>query len=518
MSELYREFNSISVNLTTTETTVESLQISDTTLEILDMISVTAYGNDVLWGYSTLTAPSSGHLLAENSSIEFYGADNIRGLHFASQTGSASIFISMSTQKMNFGSVICIVKPTINADPVIETQLSTTVGTWVGSPTLTHQIQTSADSINWNDVGDAWVPGVGTPYTPQPLDYNKYMRLKEIANGSTYEYAIGYSNVTELVAVPSSITYEVTTTGASQTHIIRRLGTSGTVNVNWGDGNNNDYNGVSQQYTHIYTVAGTYTVTITNPLLIIDFKMWDTKVSSITGTTISHMKNIDGVNISGSNLIWTVSPEIPWPPNINYIAVTLDQGNFHWEISDENPIPDLGLYQFEIGSNGLYWNINEFPIPESVLYLFIYNCPNVSGEITNDFVHPLLEFLDFEGTPVKFHLNKSYGLSENIQEITLIDIDLHVTDGFETCPSLSWVYISNSLTQEQVDTILRTLYEQMPHRTVSGGNIWLAGTSAAPSGVYQAACPPTTGKEYAYQLINDTCNTSPNHWGTVYTN
>jgi hypothetical protein len=74
---------------------------------------------------------------------------------------------------------------------------------------------------------------------------------------------------------------------------------------------------------------------------------------------------------------------------------------------------------------------------------------------------------------------------------------------------------SNALTELQIDTILSDLYAAaITPRTATGGTINVGGTNAAPSGTYQAACPPTTGKEYAYELRNDSCGLF-NNWATV---
>ena len=63
----------------------------------------------------------------------------------------------------------------------------------------------------------------------------------------------------------------------------------------------------------------------------------------------------------------------------------------------------------------------------------------------------------------------------------------------------------NALTQAQVDAVLLGLYTAAQSRTVTGGSMNLSGSNAAPSGVYAAECPPTTGKAAAYELLTDSC-------------
>ena len=74
----------------------------------------------------------------------------------------------------------------------------------------------------------------------------------------------------------------------------------------------------------------------------------------------------------------------------------------------------------------------------------------------------------------------------------------------------------NALSQAQVDTILSDFWAGFATRTASGGTINVGGSNSAPSGILQAANPPTTGKEFAYELKNDSQNINPTKkWATV---
>jgi hypothetical protein len=72
-----------------------------------------------------------------------------------------------------------------------------------------------------------------------------------------------------------------------------------------------------------------------------------------------------------------------------------------------------------------------------------------------------------------------------------------------------------------VNAILNGLYGAFAGKTSTGGILNLGGSgatnNAAPSGTFQAAtaCPPTDGKEIAYELLTDTSDVSTKHWATV---
>jgi hypothetical protein len=79
---------------------------------------------------------------------------------------------------------------------------------------------------------------------------------------------------------------------------------------------------------------------------------------------------------------------------------------------------------------------------------------------------------------------------------------------------------ADGLTQAQVNQILTDTYTAFATRTATGGTITVNGAgNAAPSGIFQSACPPTSGKETAYDLLNDPCVVNPTKkWSTITTN
>lgn len=72
------------------------------------------------------------------------------------------------------------------------------------------------------------------------------------------------------------------------------------------------------------------------------------------------------------------------------------------------------------------------------------------------------------------------------------------------------------LSQAQVDAILNGLWQAFPSKQYSGGNLNVSGTNSTPSGTYQADTTPEDGKEFAYELKNDSGNVNPTKkWSTV---
>jgi type II secretory pathway component PulK len=69
-----------------------------------------------------------------------------------------------------------------------------------------------------------------------------------------------------------------------------------------------------------------------------------------------------------------------------------------------------------------------------------------------------------------------------------------------------------ALSAATVDAILADLYAGRMGYTAAAPTANLGGTNAAPTGVYQAKVPPTTGMETKYELINDSASQGFKKW------
>ena len=136
--------------------------------------------------------------------------------------------------------------------------------------------------------------------------------------------------------------------------------------------------------------------------------------------------------------------------------------------------------------------VNPFPSVTSLVYL--NNLPNLTWTVSTDTPFPSvtgsITLRDLSG------LTWSSGAAINLHSVGAITYE-------------------SSLSQPAVDAVLADLYSVFPARTKVGTIDLLGGGNAAPSGTLQAACPPTTGKEYAYELVNDSCGVSDFHWTSV---
>jgi len=70
--------------------------------------------------------------------------------------------------------------------------------------------------------------------------------------------------------------------------------------------------------------------------------------------------------------------------------------------------------------------------------------------------------------------------------------------------------------QADVDTVVASVYTARAVYTNATPELDISGSNAAPSGIYQDATPPTTGKEKIYKLENDPDGEGFNKWGITH--
>lgn len=175
-------------------------------------------------------------------------------------------------------------------------------------------------------------------------------------------------------------------------------------------------------------------------------------------------------------------------------AIDLRDGKLSATVTDTNQFPQVSNGVILFSPFSIAWTVApERPFPQVNGYVNIQNQPNLIWNISPENPPP----------PVTNYLN-------------LIGIGLTWESGAAAnLHSAGVVNVKSNLNQSAVDTVLGDLYAYFAART-KAGTIDLSGTgNAAPSGTLQAACPPTSGKEYAYELVNDSCGVSGFHWTSV---
>ncbi|MCP4536240.1 MAG: hypothetical protein GY832_03765 [Chloroflexi bacterium] len=276
----------------------------------------------------------------------------------------------------------------------------------------------------------------------------------------------------------AKFTLTATTTAPGATVTIHRITPTGdSITIDWGDSSSTVVgNGVTASQAHVYASADTYSISVTDAALITQLELRDSKLSGFDSSELSdNVLTYFIVYSLGSAVASTVSSAdmVNWNP-------------WNFRLSG---MP-AGTYVFNL-ANITSWSPTIF---------LMYSMP--AGTYTVD----LSDISAWRPTIFRLY---SMPVSTTF---TIAAVDLN---GWTT--TTSYRLSNNALPQADVDAILQGFYGGFAARVASGGTIRVDGTNAAPSGVLGPACPPTTGKEWAFELVNDSCGISANHWATVTT-
>ena len=306
-------------------------------------------------------------------------------------------------------------------------------------------------------------------------------------------------------AVPSGTTlYTVTTTGA-QTHNIASLGVSAAVTVYWGDGNSDIYTGTAAR-SHAYAGAGTWVVSVDEPLYVTTLSLSDNKIT-LNSSEIAAISNVNDFRaISLKAGTFDSADVVAWRPSYFYLysmpagyAGTFDSA----DVVAWRPI-GFYLHSMPAGYAGTFDSTDVSAWRPS--YFWLLSMP-----------------AGYAGT---FDSADVAAWRPNVFYLYSMPTGYTITagGGFASWTTTSNFQMqSNGLPTGTVDAILWELYRASTvPRTASGGTINISGSNAAPSGTYQAAasCPVTVatpGKEIAHELKNDGCAVGFNKWSTVTT-
>ena len=293
----------------------------------------------------------------------------------------------------------------------------------------------------------------------------------------------------------------VTTTGA-QTVTISALtvDTEKTLNVDWGDGTNNDYTGAGAR-THNYAGSGTWAIRFDHAEYITVFNCSDDKVT-LNSKDIKRMVNVTDFRINSLKAGTFDSADVSaWRPTLfrlysmpaGYVG-TFDSADISaWRPSDfilrSMPAGYVGTFNSTDVSSWTPSNFRLYSMPAG--YAGTFNSTDISA-----------------WTPTYFYL---YSMPVATYTITI------TANGFAGWVSTTDFQVqNNSLNQTQVNQILADFWAGFATRTIAAGLLDIGGSNAAPTGIYQPANPPTTGLEYRYELLNDSQNINPTKkWATV---
>lgn len=352
-----------------------------------------------------------------------------------------------------------------------------------------------------------------------------------------------------------NLTLRAVTTAAGQTVRLQRVRLTTDSEVRWGDGTTtplpaNMNNDVSRTYAN----AGTYDIVIPNAQEITQLHLADSRLSMLNTEQLQHsfitsfqINNLSNCQILSDHMSkWNITSEFMVSGNTGlHVLNTAHMANWRptliimdfwratitgsvinsFDLSAMNPTA-LTLVALSTGatitinsSHFTGWNIMSFfamMCSVSGNYLIntehiahfrptTLNCNTMHSSGTYNFnTH---HFRGMNPTDIRFH---------NLPAGTVTINDVTDFNSFLRCTTAR--FENNSWNQTMTDRCLQAWWNNMPTRTATRGTgtINVGGTNAAPSGIFQNATPPTTGKEFAWKLLFESAPART--WATVTTN
>lgn len=184
-------------------------------------------------------------------------------------------------------------------------------------------------------------------------------------------------------------------------------------------------------------------------------------------------------------------------------------------------------------------DISGWTWPNTVQRIGLYSC-GVGGDLTSvtwptSLTFLLLHFSSVSGSPAGWTIpanssriyiyNTSMSgsmagmpINSNMLLLFMNDNALSGAPDLSANTKLSQFKIEdNALSQADVDAVLLEVYTRRMGFTDATPELLIHGTNAAPSGVYQYAAVPSTGREYEYALENDDDAEGFNIWAITTT-
>jgi len=242
--------------------------------------------------------------------------------------------------------------------------------------------------------------------------------------------------------------------------------------------------------------------------------------------------NLDNNNLVGSLATW--SPDCL--PSLTHLYLYTNAGLIgdisgwvlpnslvHLQLLNTNVSGDISgwtlpnsLAYLHLGNTNVSGDISGWTLPNSLADLYLFGT-NVSGDVSGWTLPNSLVYLSLNGINVSGDIS-GWTLSNSLTHLHLLNTNVSGTPDISGNTAMQQYYYHNcNLTQANVDAVLLGVYNRRMAFTFATPTLLIHGTNAAPSGVYGAMCPPTTGKEYAFELVNDSCGDGFITWTVTFT-
>ena len=225
---------------------------------------------------------------------------------------------------------------------------------------------------------------------------------------------------------------------------------------------------------------------------------WTNNTNWLTDTTVG---NWFGITVAGGHVT-----------DVKLVSNGLNGDIGGFPVDDLSSMTDLWLY-----GNVVSGNISGWALPNSVEFLRI-NSTSLSGDLSGWTVPSSMVAMYLFASPLLSGDISGWVIPSAMQYLRLY------LCGFSAGPDMSgatgiieYRIDGCSLSQAAVDAVALGIYTNRASYGYATPTLNVGGSNSAPSGTYQDGDPPTTGKEYIFEIENDPETEGFNKWAVTYT-
>ena len=173
--------------------------------------------------------------------------------------------------------------------------------------------------------------------------------------------------------------------------------------------------------------------------------------------------------------------------------------------------------QTNLNANNLVGSVASWVMPTTLTTLYLYMNAGLSGDISGWVLPASLVNFAVSTTSVSGDIS-AWVLPASLVNFYVYTTSVSGSPILTSAVSLRQFQLQNcALPQATVDAIALAVYNRRAAFTDATPNLNIGGTNSAPSGIYQDGDPPTTGKEYIYELVVDPEIEGFKKWTVTYT-
>lgn len=189
--------------------------------------------------------------------------------------------------------------------------------------------------------------------------------------------------------------------------------------------------------------------------------------------------------------------------------------NFNGDLSSWT-LPS-SLQYFRLNDNSFSGDLSEWILPSSLIYMYIYS-NSFSGNLSSWTLPSSLQIIYLNDNSFSGNLS-NWTIPNSLRRLYLYNCSFNGVVVLSTGNLSLQMYriYNNGLSQTDVDGIAESIYNRRADFTYATPLLDIYGSNSTPSGIYQDGDPPTTGKEYIYEIENDPEIEGFNVWSVTYT-